>query len=47
MWLSQPFEPQPWGVDGAFGSGVNEQIVEEAAEGAPKERGNHWNYHMD
>ena len=45
MRLDQSLEPQPRGVDGAFGSGVNEYIVEEPPKGAPKERGNHRNCH--
>lgn len=41
MWLSQPLEPHPRGIDGAFRSRVNEQIVEESTERATEERGDH------
>lgn len=45
MWLSQSLEPHPWGINRAFGSGVNEQVVEKPAESAAEERGDHWNCH--
>lgn len=40
--LSKPLESEPGRVDRA-GSGVDEQIIQESAEGAAKEWGNHGN----